>query len=73
MTAPERVVNTPVPGVVEPIDPGIAQVPDRRVVALLVPEPDVVREDPVPSTMAAVVLVPDVIALKDGAQSAAVI
>ena len=60
----ESVVNAPVFGVVEPIVPGIAQVPARSVVALIVPEPLTVRLAPVPTTIAAAVLVPEVRPLK---------
>ena len=57
----ERVVKAPVEGVVEPMAPGAAHVPLSKVEALIVPEPVKSREAPVPTTIAAWVLVPEVI------------
>src|ERR1035437_7304424 len=55
------VVKFPAAGVVVPIAPGAAQVPPRREEALIVPVPLKSNDAPVPTTMAAVVLVPEVI------------
>jgi len=52
---PVRVVNAPVPGVVEPIEPGDAKVAPLRVEALIVPVPVKPRLAPLPTTIAAVV------------------
>lgn len=53
----ERMVNEAVLGVVEPIVPGMAQVPPSRVEELIVPLPLKSSEAPVPTIMAAEVLV----------------
>lgn len=65
----ERVVKTPEFGVPLPMVPGEAHVPPLREEALLVPEPLYVREAPVPTTMAAVVLVALVIPEKGRAEA----
>lgn len=53
------VLNAPVDAVPPPIAPGAAKVAPFNVVALLVPLPLTVSDDPVPSTIAAVALVPE--------------
>jgi len=59
------VVNAPELGVVEPMVPGTAQVLPVREEALIVPDPEYVSDAPVPTTIAAVVLVPEVRPEKD--------
>jgi hypothetical protein len=56
----DSVVNAPVLAVPDPIGPGAAKVVPPRVVALFVPLPLTVKEDPVPKIIAAAVLVPPV-------------
>jgi hypothetical protein len=59
-----KVVNMPAAGVLDPIAPGEAKVAPPRLDALIVPEPAKPILEPVPTTIAACVLVADVIALK---------
>jgi hypothetical protein len=59
------VVNAPVEGVVLPIGPGEANVAPPSVVALFVPDPLTVSDEPEPSTIAAVVFVPDEMAVNE--------
>jgi len=60
------VENAPVEAVVLPIGPGAANVAPPSVLALFVPVPLKVNEEPDPSTPAMLVLVPEVIAEKAG-------
>jgi hypothetical protein len=57
-------VKAPVEAVPEPIGPGAAKVAAPNVVALIVPVPLIVNDAPEPTTIAAVVFVALVIALK---------
>ena len=61
----ERVVKAPVLGVVEPIAPGAAQVAPIKEEASIVPLPVYPKVAPVPTTIAAWVLVPEVISVKE--------
>lgn len=63
---PVRVVNVPAPGVPPPIAPGLANVAPPKVEALIVPVPVKFKEAPDPTTIAAVVFVPDAIVEKAG-------
>jgi hypothetical protein len=68
IVSPEVVieVNAPVLGVVDPIAPGEAKVAPFKLEALTVPEPVKFKEAPDPTTIAACVLVPEVITEKAG-------
>jgi hypothetical protein len=55
------VVKFPAAGVVVPIAPGAAQVAPIKEEALMVPDPVEFNDAPVPTNIAAVVLVPEVI------------
>lgn len=57
-----RVVNVPAPGVAPPIVPGLAKVAPFSIEALIVPVPVKFNEAPEPTTIAAAVFVPPVIA-----------
>jgi hypothetical protein len=61
-----KVEKVPDPAVPLPIAPGLARVAPPSAEALIVPEPEKFNEAPVPTTIAAVVFVPEVIALKAG-------
>ena len=61
---PVRLVKVPEAGVVEPIGPDEAKVFPLRLEALMVPEPVKSNVAPLPTTIEAPVLVPDVIAEK---------
>ncbi len=64
--APEevRVEKAPVPGVVDPMGPGAANVAPLRLDALIVPDPVKSIDAPVPTVMVALLFVPEVITLK---------
>ena len=68
----DNAVNAPVFGVVDPIASGAAHVPPIKEEALMVPDPVEFNDAPVPTTMAAVVLVPEVIPEK-GTEVAAIV
>ena len=59
------VVNVPDAGVVPPMTPGDRNVAPFKVVALIVPDPEVDSDAPEPTTIAAVMFVPLVMAGKD--------
>lgn len=60
----DRVVKAPDPGVPPPIAPGAAKVAPLRVVELIVPLPLTVSDAPVPTIIAALAFVPEVMAEK---------